>query len=281
MVPPWVDDIESPEPVLDTPETDPVGDVESPDSETESPDSSQPNEAQPTTSPTPGPILTAPSGRFRSTRIALGKFAGSGDSRSMRQGVGRYVKSGLGGSGVATRRFAGTARTAGNLYRTLGGGGGATEGGNPLDATLLAGKSGRDIINAVVELACPVNGTQDVEASRNSINDALSELLERFPDTDLLSLSEDQREFVIERFVGMDVYRRFVLDVGTAIQAKAASAIVALSRLKEARDYIRETVSASFRNLRGLGQRLSGSRVAQLVQRALKDALDVFSGYAE
>jgi len=191
----------------------------------------------------------------------------------MRQGVGRYVRQGLGGSSVAARRFGGTARTAATLYRTLGGTpSGADERRKALDAKLLAGKSAREIINAVVEATCPVDGTQDAEASRRSINDALSDLLQKFPGTDLLALSEEQRIFVIERFVGMDVYRRFVLDVGSAIQTKAASATVALSRLKEARDYIRETVAASFRKLREGGQKLSGSKVTQLVHRALKDS---------
>jgi hypothetical protein len=145
----------------------------------------------------------------------------------------------------------------------------------------LAGKPARAVINAIVESVCPLDGTQDSEASRNAVNDSLSELMQRHPDADLLAPTEEQREFVIEHFVGTDIYRRFVLDVGGAIQTKAATASIAVSRLKEARDYIRETVAASFRKLREAGQRLAGSRVSGIVQRALKDALEVFSGYAE
>jgi hypothetical protein len=264
MVPPWVPDVDSPS----------TGEQPSPP---EQPDQEKP--AAPAQPPKPAPI--APPGRFRSTRTSLGKFAGSGDSDQLRRGVGHYVRTGLGGTGVATRRFGGTARTAGALYAALGGQGASAARPTGLDPAALVGKSARAVINAIIEAVSPVDGTQDREASRNAINDALSELMQRHPDADLLSPSEQQREFVVERFVGMDVYRRFVLDVGTAIQGKAASASVALSRLKEARDYIRETVSASFRKLRELGERLSGNRVSQLVQRALKDALDVFSGYAE
>jgi len=186
----------------------------------------------------------------------------------------------LGGSATATRRFASTARTAQSLYGALGGG---TAEGEPrsVDARLTESESAREAIAVVVEIACPVDGTQDAEASRQSINDALSELLKRFPDADLLNLSEAERSFVIERFVGMDVFRRFVLDVGSAIQSKAASATVAVARLKEAREFIRETVAASFKKLRDQGQRLSGKSITQTVQRVLRDALDVFSGYAE
>jgi hypothetical protein len=145
----------------------------------------------------------------------------------------------------------------------------------------LAGRSAREVIDAVIEAACPVDGTQDAEASRKSINDALSQLAERDPEADPLNLTEDQRAFVVEQFVGMDVFRRFMLDVGTTIQDKAPSASTALARLKEVREYIRETVSAAFRKIRDAGQKLTGGRVGQLVQRALVAAFDVFSGYAQ
>ena len=57
---------------------------------------------------------------------------------------------------------------------------------------------------------------EDAEASRAAIKNALSELLTMFPEADLLKLSEDQRAFAIERFVAIDVYRRFQLDLAIA-----------------------------------------------------------------
>jgi len=267
LVPPWADSVE------------PSSDDNSPtESEADNGDSGEdPQEKKPESDAEP----LAPPARFRSTRTSLGKFASSGDKNAMRQGVGRYVKTGLGGSRTATRRLSGTARAAGSLYAALGGKSVSAREGRALDAALLQGRSAREIINVVIEIACPVNGTQDAEASRNSINDALSDLLQTFPDADLLDLSEEQRLFVIERFVGMDVYRRFILDVGNTIQTKAGSATVALARMKEVRDYIRETVSASFRKLSQTGQALNGMKISQFVSRALSDSLDVFAGYAE
>jgi hypothetical protein len=79
----------------------------------------------------------------------------------------------------------------------------------------------------------------------------------------------------------MDVFRRFMLDLGTVIHEKAPSLSTALMRLKEVREYIRETVSAAFRKLNQSSQNISGGKLAQLVKRALGDAFDVFSGYAE
>lgn len=266
MVPPWVPDLPPEEPHADE-ATD-----QEPD---EDGDQSRPMVPAP-----PVPVPIAPAGRFASTRRTLGSFASSGAQGKMRRGVGQYIRTGLGGSGTAARRFGATARTANALYHVLGGGTPGKDTPQPLDRDLLEGSSGREIIDAVIEATCPIDGSQDAEASRKSINDAMSELVERHPDADVFSLSEEQRQFVIERFVGMDVFRRFVLDVGTAIHDKAPSIATALSRLKEVRDYIRETVSASFRKLRATDQKLTGGRVAQLVKRALEDAFDVFSEYA-
>ena len=97
----------------------------------------------------------------------------------------------------------------------------------------------------------------------------------------LLNLSPEQREFVTERFVAMDVYRRFVLDLGKTIQDKAPSAATGLSRLKQVKDYVKETVAATFRKLREAGQRLSVGRVKEIVRSALRETMQVFEGYAE
>ena len=270
MVPSWVPDV----PPDGLPEVDRPLDPDGPPAD--------PPNLGAVATPTGGPVPIAPVGRFRPARTSLGKFASSGGTGHMRRGVGHYFRSGLGGAGTAGRRFGGTARTAGRLYGLLGGGGGAGADANArLNRDVLAGRSAREVIDAIVEAARPVDGTQDSEASRNSVNDALSELMDRYPDADLLSLSEEERLFVTERFVSKDVYHRFMLDIGSVIQDKAPSLSVALSRLKEAREYIRETVAAAFRSVAQAGQRLTAGRVSQLVQQALVDAFDVFAGYAE
>ena len=153
--------------------------------------------------------------------------------------------------------------------------------GSPLDPALLAGRTVQEVMDAVVEAVRPVDGTQDAEAERASIRDALSELLTRFPDADLLNLGADQRVYAIERFTAIDVFRRFELDLGKTIVERAPSAIAALSRLKEVRDYIKQSVAASFRRLRDAGRTLTSGRIGQVVQDALKETFEVFEGYAE
>lgn len=137
------------------------------------------------------------------------------------------------------------------------------------------------MVDAVIEAVRPVDGTQDAEAERAAMRDSLSELLTKYPEADLLNLDSEQRAFVIEQFTALDVYRRFELDVGQTIIDKAPSAVAALSRLKEVREYIREVVAASFRKLRDTGRSLVAGRIGQVVRDALHATLIVFEGYAE
>jgi hypothetical protein len=201
----------------------------------------------------------------------------------MRRSLGQYVRNGYGGSGTATRRFGGTAATAAALGGALAtvASGQTAQTGSPLDPALLSGRSADTVMTAVVEAVRPIDGTLDAEASRASIRDALAELLTKFPDADLLNLDDEQRNFAIERFTGSDVFRRIELDVGKTISEKAPSASAALARLKEIRDYVKETVSAAFRKLRAAGRTLTVGRIAHVVRDALADTFQVFEGFAE
>jgi hypothetical protein len=136
-------------------------------------------------------------------------------------------------------------------------------------------------MDAVVEAVRPVDGTQDAEASRAAIRDALAELLTKYPGADLLKLSEEQRAFAIEQFAALDVFRRFELDLGKTIVEKAPSAVAALSRLKEVRDYVKQGVAAAFRKLQKAGRTMTSERISRIVRDALRETFLVFEGYAE
>ncbi len=105
---------------------------------------------------------------------------------------------------------------------------------------------------------------------------ALAATLEEFPDADLLDLTEEQRLFAIERYLALDVFNRAFLDVGKAVMDGAPSAASALSRMRDIRDYIRETVAAQFRRLRAAGERLNARRVSEMARNALREAFQVF-----
>ena len=225
-------------------------------------------------------IPVAPARRFIGTSRNFGDYARTGDGTSMRRGLGQYVRKGYGGTSTATRRMGGTIQTAQALYSALAGepqpSGEAVPSAN---RALWSGRSADEIVDALVEAVRPVDGTQDAEASRTSIKEALSEVLVQFPDADLLNLEQEQREFVIERFVAADIFHRVDLDVGRTIREKAPDARAGLRRLKEVRDYIRQTVAASFRKIQQGGQRHSSRQISQMVQAAIHETFQVFEGY--
>lgn len=274
MVPPWTPAAPQ-DPVPPPP---PPGEPAAP------PDGLPPVPAPPAPPAAPPPAIQpprlAPEKRFAGARTNLGNFARSGDGRDLRRGLGHYVRNGYGGSNTATQRFGGTAQTAGSLghalYSTASGAADA-----PVDRTALAGRSTEEIATAIIEAVRPVDGTQDAEAERASIHDAMSALLTQFPEADLLNLSDLEREFVIEKFTAIDVARRFELDVGKHLLERAATATVAMARLKQMRAYIAETIAASFRKLKAEGRILTSGRVARVVQAALRDTFEVFEGYEE
>jgi hypothetical protein len=286
LVPPWVP------PVPPIPLMPPVPPISPPPGgQGAGPGNSDGQNGQAPASPNPQqtaqtqPSPMAPAGRFQGARLNFGKFAGGGGGgaggRHMRRGLRDYVRKGYGGRQTAVKRFGGTASTAGNLYGALSNvaGGQAAAPGSPLDPALLAGRSAREVMDAIVEAVRPADGTQDGEASRTAIKDALSELLTMFPEADLLNLTEEQRATSIERFVAIDVYQRTMLDIGKDIQAKAPRATVALARMKEVKEYIKQTVAAAFRKLRGAGHRVTTGRVNQVVHAALDETFKVFEEY--
>lgn len=224
----------------------------------------------------------APAGRFGSARSSLGRYARTGSPSDMRKGVGNYVSKGWGGSKTAARRLAGSARTAGALYGALSAfADGQPAPGTNVDPAILAGRSADEVMSAVVEAVRPVDGTQDTESARKAIQNALSELLEQNPDADLVELNEQEKLFVVERFLALDIYNHLFLDIGKAIQDKAPSIAAATSRLREIKNYVKQAVAAAFRKLNKQGQKLSASRVAAISRQCIEEAMHVFEGYAQ
>jgi hypothetical protein len=242
------------------------------------PDDEKPN---PTGTPVaPPPVPLAPLGRFRDARRGIGRFAKTGNSLDLRRGLGHYVRNGYGGSGTMARRMGSTATTAGRLGGVLRTGA-APDGTALQDATLATGTDANRIMDAIVEAVRPGDGTQDAEASRQAVRDALSDVLERYPNADLLDLDEAQREYVIERFTALDVYNRFRLDLEKALRAKAPDAATALSRLGQIRAFIAEHVAAAFRDIRTRSNAPTTTDVAKLARQALTETFGVFEEYLQ
>ena len=267
---------EPPEPPVDD-----LADEGPPDPDKDLPEDGDQGDNDPRALPE-APERLAPPGRFGGARRGLGDYASNGDRTSLRRSLGDYVRQGYGGAKTTTARFGGTAAIAGVFSNTLEAiAQGDQSAPGALDPALWSGRSASEVMDALVEAVRPVDGTQDAEAERASIRGSLSDVLVRYPDADLLDLSAEQRAFAIERFTAMDVFHRYELDLGKTVQQKADSATIAMRRLKEIKDYIKESVSASFRKIAATGARLTSGRISEVVRAALQETFEVFEGYVE
>lgn len=266
MVPPWVPDVPSQGGQQGAEDTSP---------------NSDPATSQPMVNT--NPTTLAPRGRFGGANRSIGEFAKSGDRRSMQKALGHYIRKGYGGHSTATKRMGNTIVTASALYSVLtpNSADPNIQPGGALDPVLLSGKSSDEVMDALVDTICPVNGTQDAEISRNSIKDALSDVLEQFPDANLTELNQQQREYAIEKFVAMDVFRRIDLDIGKTVREKAPSFKEGLGRLKEIKSYVSETVSESFRTVRNEGKSFVGEKINEIIASAISETFQVFEGYVQ
>lgn len=264
MVPPWADNDNPPQPPDDN------QDENSPSPSPPGKDNSKNHE-------------TAPIGRFKGARTNLNKFASGGDRQYLRRGIVHYVKTGYGGSKTAAERLSRTVTTAAVLYGALSHGTSGASGESyssmpDIDFEALRGKGFEQITDMIIEAIRPIDGDLDSEASRNSMKNAFSDLLEKYKDVDLLNLNEEQRLYIIEKYIAGDVFARFDLDMGKDIRKNASSPASALTRLKEAKDYIKETVSSSFKKIVTTATITSRS-IVSLTRDTLEDAFHVFESY--
>lgn len=251
LVPPWADDL---------PPTD---------------GAPPPADGDDVSAPVMVPVELSPPNRFGTARRQLGQFMQGGGASYLRSGVGRYVATGYGGSRTMARRMSATSSTAARLSSALD-----PNGANPaLDRAILAGRSVDVVLDALVEAVQPHDGTQDAESSRESIREAVAELYEEHPNVDIFDLSEIEREFVVERYAANDVCRRFELDMGKQMVAKAPSPTIALKRMQEAKEYIRAVVAQAFADLAAKGMRATGDKVRATVNAAFEEAFNVFEGH--
>ena len=230
------------------------------------------------------PGKTALPRRFGSARTSIGKFADTGSPDDLKRGLGHYIRTGYSGAKSFTMRMGATASVAGRLYGVLSAVAEdqATEAESPFDATILKGRSSKEVLDALVEAVCPISdGKQDNVHSRDSINDATSQLLERYPDTDLLALTKEQRLFVIKEFIVSDIHLRFCSDIGPTIQEKAPDHNTALERTSEVRDYINSAVSDSFRESVNPEEQFRAERISDLMKEVIEDVFNIFEEFLQ
>jgi len=157
--------------------------------------------------------------------------------------------------------------------------GGAVPPDVALNPATLAGRSQREIADAVTDALRPIDGSQDTDAARDAMSRAFSELLDAEPAADLMALSTDQIERVVEAYIANDLTNRIDLDVGNAILDKAPDAAAGVSRLEEMKAYVRQELARRFRAREAVGERMNRQSASALSSAVLRDTFEVFESY--
>lgn len=156
--------------------------------------------------------------RFRGFRTSLGRFVASGDRDHLQKAVRNYAKTSTGGSAVAPRRFSAMAQAGSALFAAINQLRGDPSAA-PVNLRDLAGRSTREVIDALVDALVPDNG--DADRIRAALNEALSECLEGVEEFDFSSIGDEVLVELMVRYVALCVFQDIVLNSRDAF-AKAS-----------------------------------------------------------
>jgi hypothetical protein len=225
------------------------------------------------------PLELAPPGRFRNARRLLGEYIKSGDRDSLKRGLGSYSRQGMGGAvRVAHRMRASTSAGAGlfNLLQQLRDSSDVKVRGwvrQLADKNLSANEIADEIVNQV----CATGGSLDEVSCRNSMSQALSDLLSINSDIDLVSMDNDSIWMTMEFFIANEAFNRLSLDVGQLFESAKYSYKETVSRMNEMREYLRSEVSSQMQILRFETKSApSREEINNVLQSALRMTFEVF-----
>jgi hypothetical protein len=219
-----------------------------------------------------GPELAEPR-RYAGFRMALSRFAGSGDLADARTALGRWAHKSMGGGSAASRRTARAARTGGAVLAAMArAGAGQEPEPGALDIRTLAGQSVEVTVSAIVDAFMPP-GILDEMAARLAMEMALALALSGADTFDPAALDANAVRIATLAFVTELVFVEVAGDAGRSLAAIGAAA--AAQREADIRSLVREVVDLiGSPVLAAAGAVLSAARMSALVAQLVRVALE-------
>ncbi len=222
----------------------------------------------------------APSKRFLNARRQLGDFARTGDQVSLQKSLGHYSRTGMGGAHKLASRIRTSTRSATNLFGVLQA---AREGTDStindwISSLTDRNASVRDIVDEIIRYVAPGGGSIEESSCRDSMAQALENLLEQSPNIDLLHLDDDDIWMLTESFLGFEASNRLFFDVGQVFENPALSTYDIVVRVNEMQDYVKAEISAQVESLRQKTPTANPKQLQLLLQTAVKNTFLVYEG---
>lgn len=231
------------------------------------------------------PIELAPPQRFKPAKLAIGRFAKTGEANSLRKALGSYVRKGYGGSGTATQRMRKSSTAAAGVYNILSSGStGGAEGGEPapLDVRTLSGLPHDEVAERIAEAVNPGDISLDDAGVREAVAEAVSSVLSENDGVDITALPPELVEECYIRTLSVSAFNILIADIGASVQRAAhGNAELANNRLKEISDFMRETYRAQYAKLTSRGLRVSRGASERIARELTSSVMDIFESYLE
>ncbi|MES2981139.1 MAG: Qat anti-phage system associated protein QatB [Verrucomicrobiota bacterium] len=262
--PPWLDDL-APESDMDV-----TGGDDSPDDDEQIPkdDGANPDELQ------LSPVI-APPKRFSQARSTLTAYSKEPSRDGFRKAMGHYSEKGMGGArNLATRMRVSTdsgARVATFLKDVSENSEKLRDWVKEIKSRDLNPNQLRDLF---VQQICPTQGSKEEESCRASLADALSEFLENNPDSDMMSLTDDEIREITKSYIAAEAFSRVYNDIGQIFERLSASDSVELT--EEIRDYLNEDISSEIDRLWKEHTAPSQSDLSKLLSLAIERTFKVY-----
>lgn len=205
-------------------------------------------------SETPAFNTPATTGNWGAAKGALSRYAKGTGGSSLKKAASSYVKT-LGGSSKATKASGAGISTGGIFVNFISG-----VSSNGYQQTLTQygladciGKSSEEVLAKIADRIAPIGSTNDEAIARNAVLISLDALYEKLLNEgkdidDLGSLDEQTLKNSVEEFVGTYIFKKWVYEVGLAIEKNELTEKEAISLEKEIKVFVRDEVRSALKD---------------------------------
>jgi hypothetical protein len=136
--------------------------------------------------------------------------------------------------------------------------------------------SAYELADEIIKQMVPTGGSLEEESCKNSMSQALSELLTIYPDIDLFAMDNDSIWTVVELFIANEAFNRLDFDIGQLFESAKYSPIESVSRMNDIKEYLNSEISAQIQELRKDISNPSTDELNKLLQSSLTRTFEIF-----
>jgi hypothetical protein len=184
----------------------------------------------------------------------------------------------MGGAKRAAARMQVSTRTAAGLVSFLQAARDGSDVGVSewVSALIASNPSAQDVINEVIKQVTSTGGSLEEESCKDSMAQAMAELMEMQPDVDLLKMGNSDIWTLVELFLTNEACNRLQLDIGQLFESSKLAPREVVVRLNDMRDYLKAELSAQMRSLQMKSKNPTTKQLEALMQDAIQNTFYVY-----